>query len=181
MQFNSFSREQHLYKCPPFLSDKMNSFSSKHSAHLSLASLCVLFSLAQADPQFTARYPSSSSSSPSQNLDELEGTPFMLDAGVPYRDLLTIGASQAVAQFANRFQPAEKDRVRNLTWLGIKYCLSIVCYLFWKRMRMMLFIRVSIIYCTSLLLTYLCRIHQKGIIYLHVHFLPFLFRKWISI
>ncbi len=50
------------------------------------------------------------------DLAELEGTPFMLSSGIAYRDMLTIGASQAVAQFAGRYQPEERQRVREKIW-----------------------------------------------------------------
>ena len=50
------------------------------------------------------------SSAQDQDLEELEGTPFMI-GGNPYRDMLTIGASRAVAQFASRYQPRQKQRV----------------------------------------------------------------------
>ena len=49
---------------------------------------------------------------PSASLTELEDMPFTLANGSPYRDLLTIGASRAVAQYAARFQPSERTRVR---------------------------------------------------------------------
>lgn len=54
-----------------------------------------------------------SSSTPStQNLGDLEEEPFILENGTPYRDMLTIGASRAVAQFAGRFQPQERSRIQ---------------------------------------------------------------------
>ena len=57
-----------------------------------------------------------------QNLNELEGTPFVLGDGTEYRDLLTIGASRAVAQYAARFQPEERQRVRRtITLLLLLY------------------------------------------------------------
>ncbi len=48
------------------------------------------------------------------NLDQLlhlEGQPFMLPVGVPYRDMLTIGASEAVGVFAAKYQPEERQKV----------------------------------------------------------------------
>ncbi|XP_059081981.1 uncharacterized protein LOC131879639 isoform X2 [Tigriopus californicus] len=54
-----------------------------------------------------------SSSTPStQNLGDLEDEPYILDNGTPYRDMLTIGASKAVAKFAGRFQPQERNRIQ---------------------------------------------------------------------
>lgn len=55
------------------------------------------------------------------DLGEMEGTPFILGDGTEYRDLLTIGASRAVAQYASRFQPQERRRVRLINYNIPKY------------------------------------------------------------
>ncbi len=54
---------------------------------------------------------SSAQYSSSVDLSELEAQDFILPNGLPYRDLLTIGASQAVAEFATRNEAAERNKV----------------------------------------------------------------------
>ena len=49
---------------------------------------------------------------PRVDLNQLQEQAFVMGSGEAYRDLLTIGASQAVADFAVRHERAEKYTVR---------------------------------------------------------------------
>ena len=58
-----------------------------------------------------ARFPGDGADS-LDDLLHLEQQPFMLPIGVAYRDMLTIGASQAVGKFAGNYQPEERQKVK---------------------------------------------------------------------
>ena len=46
------------------------------------------------------------------DLHDLESQNYILPNGEPYRDLLTIGASKAVAEFAERLEPGRRQKVK---------------------------------------------------------------------
>jgi hypothetical protein len=70
------------------------------SSHL-LGPLLVLSSSAVALAQYSSDV----------DLNDLESRNFILPNGEPYRDLLTMGAAQAVSQFATRFESTRDQTV----------------------------------------------------------------------
>ena len=77
---------------------------------LTLLVLSAPSTFAQVDGYLQNRDPSDP---PRVDIEELQRKAFIMEDGEAYRDLLTIGASQAVAEFALRHERTEKFQVRN--------------------------------------------------------------------